>query len=99
MGIRTDGSEVPIRVQIGTPYELEEHLWACPVALPDLFRELADQRGGDSLQALCLAVGLVRNLLLGFVEDGGRIVFPHAPSQEVPLDAYFTLALRDRPGV
>jgi hypothetical protein len=47
-------------------------------------------QGADSLHALCLALGLVRNLLAGFVQDGGRLILPGTGGEDFPLRAYFT---------
>jgi hypothetical protein len=89
LGVGADGKRFPISLEIGQPYKVDDHLWACPVAVGGLYERLAEQRGADALQALGLAMGLMRRLLVGFLEDGGRLVFPDAPDQDVPLDSYF----------
>ena len=61
-------------VQIGQPYRVQEMEWACPVKIRGLYDRLPDVRGVDSLQALCQAASLVRSLLEGYVENGGKLV-------------------------
>ena len=61
-------------VEIGQPYRVQEMEWACPVKIRGLYDRLPDVRGVDSLQALCQAASLVRSLLEGYVENGGKLV-------------------------
>jgi len=63
-------------VQIGIPQQAATGEWACSVVMLGLEKRLPDVRGEDSLQAVCLALTLVRRLLTHFVEDGGRILIP-----------------------
>src|SRR5258705_9849211 len=72
-----DGERREVIVEIGQPYQAPEGEWACPVKIRGLYDSLCDIHGQDSLQALCLAASLVRSLLTGFVEGGGRIMFPN----------------------
>ena len=58
---------------IGRPYQIGPDEWACPVSLTGLCDRLADIHGGSSLQALCLAASLLCQLLVSFVEGGGRL--------------------------
>src|ERR1700756_2633514 len=67
---------VELRVEVGTPWQEEPHVWACPVSVTPLYKKLQEARGDSSLQALCLAVSLARSLLEGFVEDGGHLTYP-----------------------
>src|SRR5437588_10800137 len=83
------GEHQQVIVEIGRPYRAPEGEWACPVAMRGLHNRLPDVRGEDSLQALCLAASLVRTLLTGFVEDGGKIFFLNSDS-EYDLDATFS---------
>jgi len=68
------GVELTVHFRIGQPYEITADEWACAVALEGLHDHLADQHGVDSFQALMLAQRLGRQLLNGFIEDGGRIL-------------------------
>jgi uncharacterized protein DUF6968 len=86
--VNSRGEHNQVIVEIGRPYKAEGE-WACPVAMRGLHNSLPDVRGEDSLQALCLAASLVRMLLTGFVEDGGKIFFLNSDS-EYDLDATFS---------
>jgi uncharacterized protein DUF6968 len=83
------GEHQQLVVEIGRPYKVAEGEWACPVAMRGFYNRLPDVRGVDSLQALCQAASLVRMLLKGFVEDGGKILFLNSDS-EYDLDAIFS---------
>jgi hypothetical protein len=48
--------------------------WACPVEILGFEPRYADAHGGTSLQALCLAIMLVRSRLEDFILKGGRIL-------------------------
>ena len=67
------GDKTGIGVVIGTPYLGADGIWACPVPTPGLDGEYPDIRGDDALQALCLALSLVRQRLTHFLENGGRL--------------------------
>jgi len=54
-----------------------------------LHDRLRDVHGEDSLQALCLALSLARQLLTSFVEDGGRVVYAGTDS-DYAIDATFS---------
>ena len=69
------GRKRAVAAKIGTPYRIGRRDWGCPVDSGILGRH-ADARGGDSFQALCLAIALVRALVEDFIERGGRILDP-----------------------
>jgi hypothetical protein len=77
-----------IKVQIGIPCQCgnDPEEWACPVSLTPLYKHLHDAHGGNSLQALCLAVSLALDLLQDFKEKGGALRFPSG--EEFPLESY-----------
>ncbi|MBX3485152.1 hypothetical protein [Phenylobacterium sp.] len=81
-----DGTTTPVTIGIGTPYRCTTGEWACPVKLTGLYESLADARGGDSLQALCLALSLAFDLLQDVRDRGGRLSFEGG--SEFPLEAY-----------
>jgi hypothetical protein len=87
--IRPNGDRVLVIAEIGRPYDTGAGDWACPVSLRRLYDRLTDIRGVDSLQALCLAASLLRNLLTSFVDDGGRVLHPEDES-EVDINATFS---------
>lgn len=84
--VRTAGGETfPIGVRIGAPYEAANGVWSCPVSLPGLFEDLADARGEDSYQALCLAIRLAQDLLQDVRDKGGELL---TQGDAWPLEAY-----------
>lgn len=74
IGIWPDGSRKPIRIQIGKPY-LKNEGYACPATLDGLYESLCDLQSSESFSALCLAMGLIRRLLLDFQQKGGKLFF------------------------
>ena len=74
-----------IELEIGTPYQCEPGEWACPVALTGLYDRLAEARGVESFQALCMAISLAQDLLRGFRDKGGKLLMD---TEDFPLEAY-----------
>ena len=74
VALRSSGERVRVTASLGSPYEVHPGEWACPVSLSGLYPQLPDVHGGSSLQALCLAASLLRQLLTNFVEGGGRLL-------------------------
>ena len=74
MAVRPSGERFEVVAAIGLPYQIGPQEWACPVSLAGLHARLHDVHGGSSLQALCLAASLLRQLLTSFVDDGGRLL-------------------------
>jgi hypothetical protein len=68
------GKAFDLEIIVGHPYEVDEHEWSCPVTLKGLYK-LGPISGVDSLQALMLALGLVKSLLDDFCEKGGKIYY------------------------
>jgi len=84
------GERLSVSVSIGRPVKDDTGFWECPVSLFGLYPRLSPMKSDDSFHALCLSIHLVRDLLIGFVEDGGRILIAGTEDeQELPLDAYF----------
>ena len=86
-----------IQLTIGPPYQVgdQPHEWACPIGLTPLYKNLRDASASDSLQALCLAMSLALDLLSGFREKGGELMYESG--EQFPLDAYcFGTALGNR---
>ncbi len=59
--------------------------WSCPVSVRPLHDQLSDQHGGDSLQALCLAIRLALDLLKDFRAKGGVLLID---GEDFPIEAY-----------
>jgi hypothetical protein len=77
-----------IIVECGVPYRCgnDPEEWACPVALHGLHK-IKDVHGESALQALCLSIRLLGELLRHFKESGGNI--QHSNREEVSLESYF----------
>jgi hypothetical protein len=80
--------QTPITVRIGKPYRASAKSWACAVAMQGLLKSMTDVEGQDALQALCLALSVVRQVLEHFVNDGGRVLLP-GTGTSVPLASTF----------
>ena len=87
VAISRSGEERPIAVRLETPRITAHGSWVCALTLDGLHDQLPPIEGADSLQALCLALRVAEITLRGFVDDGGRLVFPHG--EAFLLDAYF----------
>ena len=48
--------------------------WACPVEILGFEPRYPDAHGGTSLQALCLAIMLVRSRVEDFISKGGKVL-------------------------
>ena len=70
------GTERPVTGIIGKPYQAPEGQWACPYVLDGAFEKGADIAGGDSIQALSLALYGLYHDLLRLLDDGGRLLSP-----------------------
>jgi hypothetical protein len=75
--VAADGSELPIEARVGRPYLVGRTEWACPCAIEGLDGAYPDIHGEGSVQALCLALGLIHRRLLHILEGGGRLLDPH----------------------
>lgn len=64
-----------VRLQIGLPLPHNEDgtSWECEVALAGLYPGMPKVPGVDSLQCMNLAIGLIRQALEKFMENGGQI--------------------------
>ena len=70
----SEGQKRRVRARVGKPYRVSAREWACPAEIRGLERRYPDIRGGDPMQALCLAIRLLRDRFEAFIEDGGRIL-------------------------
>lgn len=71
--IRKDGSEVSVIAQIGVPYEIEDFGWACPAELTGVDPQYPDIHGVSSMQAICLAIRLIKTRLGHLLDDNETI--------------------------
>jgi hypothetical protein len=73
--VAADGVEFDARIALSRPYRTVTGEWRCPVAMAGLEELLPDMAGEDSLQALCMALSTVRELLEHFTEQGGQLLY------------------------
>jgi hypothetical protein len=71
---RADGDRRQVQICIGAPYAVSAAEWACPAEIVRYEPRYPDVSGATSLQALCLAVGLVRSRVEDFMTKGGRVI-------------------------
>ena len=72
--LREDGDEILIQACVGKPYE-QEGAWACPAALMGVDGRYPDIVGASSLQALHLAIRLIRQRLEHLIDEGEVLVY------------------------
>ena len=66
LGVRPDGTRLPIRFCVEAPYrnvEASVEEWRCAVVLYPLYSNLSHAAGTDSMQSLCMALSLGLDLL------------------------------------
>jgi hypothetical protein len=85
--IRKDASEVLVIAQLGLPYQVNELSWACPSELKGIDSQYPDIQGGSSMQAICLAIRLIKTRL-GHLLDDGEIIYEIADRSEKLDRAY-----------
>jgi hypothetical protein len=72
--VAAEGTERGITAHVGAPYPIPDGSWACAVAIEGLPRRFPDVHGNSSLQALCLAIWLIRKQAEEVIARGGRIL-------------------------
>jgi hypothetical protein len=70
--VDSKGKVFDLGIIVGQPYQLSDREWACPVSLKGLYK-LGPIHGVESLQALMLALRLLKKLLEDFCEKGGSL--------------------------
>jgi hypothetical protein len=70
------GGEHPIAGIVGRPYQKGAEEWACPYVVEGAFDKGPDISGGDSIQALSLALYGLYHDLIRLLSDGGRLLNP-----------------------
>lgn len=79
--VASDGREFDATIAAGRPYRATSGEWHCSVEMSGLEEQLADMAGEDSLQALCMALSVVRAMLEHFVEQGGQLFYRNSRSK------------------
>lgn len=84
-----DGTTVPATIRVGKPYEeADGSCWRCPVEVAGYRGRYADMAGVDSLQALCLALALLRTELSNLRARGGDVLSDDS-DDDFDIDAAF----------
>jgi hypothetical protein len=89
--VRGDGASSSVHAVVGRPYRVDEVEWSCPVALNGVDGQYADVSGGDSMQALSLALALLHKRLADILDSGAKLVPPEGGEvwDRAALDATF----------
>jgi hypothetical protein len=74
--VRKDGKAVLITAKIGRPYKVGDGTWACPSELCGFESQYPDLHGVGSMQALGLALELIKMRLDHLLEDGENLCDP-----------------------
>jgi hypothetical protein len=82
------GGRMNVTARLARPHRLAEDEYACAVALDGLHENLPEIHAVSSLQAVCLAASLLRNVLSDFVERGGRLKYGET-DEDVDIAACF----------
>ena len=85
------GRESQITISVGEPYKISETEWACPASIDGLHR-FGDLHGIDSWQALQLAHQIVGEMLVHFVNEGGRLFWIEEREPVMPEELFPKLA-------
>jgi len=94
LAIDKKGQEIEVTIAVGEPYEISETEWACPASLEGLDGRFPDMHGVDSWQALQLAHQIIGQMLVYFVNDGGRLFEPEKREPIKPEELFPNLAVR-----
>jgi hypothetical protein len=89
-GKRVGEDRFPITIEIGRPFKwggTSPTEWACALKVEPFHSHAT--HGEGSLQALCLALQLVRSELNNFTEQGGSLVWEDGQKWE--LESYWPL--------
>jgi hypothetical protein len=89
------GKRVPFRVEFG-PVRTEGRDFRCRVRFHGWGDSPPEIWGYDSLQALLLAVGLVRAILADFTRRGGRVLWP-GTSADYDMNAFVARRPKAKP--
>jgi len=87
--VHPDGTELHVVARLASPTRRRDGMWVSAFAVDGL-HEAQEMAGEDSLQALCMAMSMIRALLERFVAQGGRVVCPD-DGTDFPIDATFGL--------
>jgi hypothetical protein len=73
--VRTRGGRTKrVRARVGRQYKVSDRDWACPVEIRGFESRYPDISGVGSMQALCLATGLIRMRIEDILSKGGAVL-------------------------
>jgi hypothetical protein len=73
--IKPDHSRGPIHVSIGRPRPDGKGAWGCSIFVDGIDTQERTIYGDNSMQALCLALGMIRFYLKEELRSGNRLVY------------------------
>ena len=73
--VHPDGTQVHVIARLASPTRRRDGMWVSAFAVEGLY-EPQEMVGVDSLQALCMAMSMIRALLEQFVAQGGQVLDP-----------------------
>jgi hypothetical protein len=99
VALAATGERWNIRISIAPPRVTEHGDWCCHANGEPLVRlPRTGVVGSDSMQALTLAIALIKSQLQDFIDQGGKLLNNEDGDDEYPLDAMFGSKLwTDRP--
>jgi hypothetical protein len=86
--VNSSGDSQTVKIKISRPRPVNQ-LWESYVEMEGLYDQTFLVKGVDSFQAMCLAMGFVRNALEKFLKEGGRLMWSDK-SGEINLDTMFS---------
>jgi hypothetical protein len=72
-GVDPDGRSIKVVLQVGVPYQVDEHTWVCELGMSGLRKHHPNIVGGSAFQSLCLAFRILRITIEAFIERGGAL--------------------------
>lgn len=88
--LKGDGTEVPVQAMVGVPYPDGDD-WGCPAALHGVDGRYRDIFGISGLQAMCLAMKLIRTQLVHLLGQGETLLYVSEGRERVGVEDMATL--------
>jgi len=95
VSVGEDGERHPMTIEIGKPYPVGDD-FACHVALRGLHDHIAPILGVDQMQALTLALSMVKANLTILQEKGYKILFPDDVEEDISVTEIWFSGLENR---
>ena len=84
-----NGQSQNVLIQIGRPYQVDEHEAACSLALYGWTERMPEIRNTDTLGALCLAIRVAKIIMTGHLQSGGKVYWTEDRSEELSVETIF----------